>query len=126
MGPFRYWTLSQLPNFLLAGPVLALSLCASYTFYSHNNSYVLRSLVPFLDLPPPKPSASPFLDRRHTPFVHLSTALTFLLLFASHVQIILRLCASNPVVFWYAASLVQADVAEIDRSEKREGGQRGV
>lgn len=122
VGPFRYWTLQQLPNFLLAAPVLLLSFAASWTYYSHNFLTVLSSTLPFLPLSPPtqphRRADPPFLSPALTPFVHLHTALTLLLLFASHVQIILRLCSSNPVVFWYAAYLVRTDV------NVKEGGER--
>ncbi|KAK4703367.1 GPI mannosyltransferase 2, partial [Phenoliferia sp. Uapishka_3] len=111
VGPFRYWTVSQIPNFLLASPVLFLSLSASYAFYSRNYAHIARSSIPFLTLPNAPPASSFFLTPTLTPFIHLHTALTLLLLFASHVQIILRLCTSNPVVFWYAATLVEKDVA---------------
>lgn len=131
-GLFRYWTPNNIPNFLFAAPVLVHSLAASCTFYAHNPRAVLASTFPFLPqsllpaaptFPPsglpstPKPAPrparappppSPFLSPSLTPFVHLHSALTLLLLLASHAQIVLRLCAADPVVWWYAAHLCGA------------------
>lgn len=104
--------MQQIPNFLLAAPVIALSFAASYSFYTHNPRAVISSTLPFLPnslLPAAnlkaKVAASPFLSPALTPFVHLHSALLVLLVFASHTQIILRLCSSDPVVWWYAAHL---------------------
>lgn len=132
MGLFRYWTLLQLPNFLLAAPLLALSFAASYEFYTQNAAHVISHTLPFLprsfagriktdtSTKETKPTR-PFLSPDLTPFIHLHTALTALLLVASHVQIILRVSAANPVVFWYAADLVQADSESEDAAERRRG-----
>ncbi|GAA6054109.1 hypothetical protein NBRC10513_006125 [Rhodotorula toruloides] len=120
VGLFRYWTLLQLPNFLLAAPVLALSLAASYSFYRSNLAFTLRSTLPFLPLSlapsaPPRhanPSeplsnpSSPSATLALIPLIHLHTLLTLLLLTTAHVQIVLRVCVTNPVVWWYAAELV--------------------
>lgn len=122
VGPFRYWTLLQLPNFLLASPVLALSLSASWAFYTRNARVALHSTLPFLPaslLPSPWPTPPRGTDRPLTapsspltalalvPHLHLHTALTLLLLLSAHVQIALRVCATSPVAWWFAAELVQ-------------------
>ncbi|GAA99627.1 glycosyltransferase family 76 protein [Mixia osmundae IAM 14324] len=95
-GFMRYWTLQQLPNFALAAPVFALSIAASASFYRKHGA---RSL-PF------SRSASQIVL---APFVHLHTAQWLLLLFSSHVQIALRLVATGPVTFLFAAELLLSD-----------------
>ncbi|GAA5985201.1 hypothetical protein JCM10908_002567 [Rhodotorula pacifica] len=139
-GFLRYWRLLQLPNFLLAAPVLALSFAASYSFYMANSETTWRGTVPFLPVPPrirsrhrPKDSqtiaasaiftqpTTPNDARDLVPFVHLSTFLTSLLFLAHHVQIILRVCVTNPVPFWYAAELVLRDG---DRERVQSGRRR--
>ena len=131
VGPFRYWTLLQVPNFLLAAPLLALSFAASYDHYSYNLSHVLSHTFPSLSHSFVRKFAAstkgstprrPFLFQELTPFIHLHSALTLLLLFASHVQIILRVSAVNPVIFWYAADLLQADSKSQNEVERRRGG----
>ncbi|KPV74089.1 glycosyltransferase family 76 protein [Rhodotorula graminis WP1] len=136
VGPFHYWTLLQLPNFLLAAPVLALSLSASWSFYTRNARAALYSTLPFLPsslLPVPVPApvrpaaeeqrpltapAPAHLVEALVPHVHLHTATTLLLVVSAHVQIALRVCATGPVVWWYAAELVERGLA---RGRGREG-----
>ncbi|GAA6005245.1 hypothetical protein JCM11491_002633 [Sporobolomyces phaffii] len=128
VGPFRYWTVQQIPNFVLASPVLALSVSASYTFYTSHPRLVLSRTLPFL-VSAPTPSRSnrrPFLNPVLIPFVHLHTATTLLLVVSSHVQIVLRLCIVNPVVWWYASDLLLAEETSGDggqgwRTRKRWG-----
>jgi len=101
VGLFRYWTLLQLPLFLLSAPVLLLSFGASYQYYtSRSHLLVTHQIVAAAQ------TSSNFLKNpRLLPYIHLFTALTCILFFASHVQICLRLIATNPVPYWFAAHL---------------------
>lgn len=122
-----------MPNFLFAAPVLFMSVWASYDYYSHDTTHVLYTTLPFLFSPPPPTStaSSPrvFLNPRLTPFIHLHTALTCLLFFASHVQIILRVCVTNPVLWWFVADLVlgegEGEAGEEGGKESGGGVERG-
>ncbi|KAK7064211.1 GPI mannosyltransferase 2 [Favolaschia claudopus] len=93
VGFMRYWTLQQLPNFIIAAPPLA----AILAFSLH---YLYRW------------SKSPTSPRRafNSPSVapHAIHAIVMsgMLLFASHTQIVLRLAASMPVTYWSAAWLL--------------------
>jgi phosphatidylinositol glycan class V len=97
VGFLRYWTVSQIPNFLLAAPVLLL--LSSFSVY-----HILQVAIGFFNTKPSTPS--PFLSASLTP--HAIHALIFVmtLLFASHTQIILRLAASMPFTYWAAAWLL--------------------
>lgn len=136
-GFLRYWRPLQLPNFLLAGPVLALSFASSYAFYAGNPVTTWQATLPFLPVPSrlkSGPTASPghffaqlmdpAMARRLVPFVHLSTFITSLLFFAHHVQIILRVVVTNPVPFWYAAELVLGE--ETDEGSTRQRLRKGA
>ncbi|KAF9047295.1 GPI mannosyltransferase 2 [Panaeolus papilionaceus] len=103
VGFLRYWTPSQLPNILLALPTLSLIIAYS--------SYIL--------LQPSKLSTYKHGSHISLGFLHLSTAVNsqtphaiyslftcFILLFASHTQITLRVAASMPVLYWAAADLL--------------------
>ncbi|KAM0786696.1 hypothetical protein ACM66B_002140 [Microbotryomycetes sp. NB124-2] len=110
VGLFRYWTLQQVPNFLFAAPVLAMSIWTSVHFYTTYSNLVISSTLPFLSIRPRnlQPSKSSNALSHDTvqvliPFIHLHTALTLLLLFTAHVQIILRVCVTNPCLFWFVA-----------------------
>ncbi|GAA6007329.1 hypothetical protein JCM10207_001590 [Rhodosporidiobolus poonsookiae] len=150
VGPFRYWTLLQLPNFLLALPVLALAFSASSAFYRAHASLALQHTLPFLpawlipsSVPPNRaPSSSTQLRSsrpltaaatsalatehvaRLVPFVHLSTALYLLLFTTAHVQIALRVCVCDPVVWWWAAELVLRDASSRGECAKAGAGGR--
>ncbi|RSH90453.1 ER membrane glycoprotein subunit of the GPI transamidase complex-like protein [Saitozyma podzolica] len=86
MGLLEYWTPAQLPNFLIAAPVLLVSLIPSFVYFRQTLSPVFaRGKSQHLSAPFP-PHASPAL----LPFHIHHLALTLLLIFASHTQISLR------------------------------------
>ena len=102
VGFMRYWTISNIPNFLLAMPVL-LSVYAFCAFYlSH-----LPSIVP---RPFPQCRSteihSTFLQLTIFPHVIHGLALTLVLTFNAHVQISLRVLPSLPLMHWAAAWLL--------------------
>ncbi|KAI0367932.1 mannosyltransferase [Pilatotrama ljubarskyi] len=108
VGFLRYWTLQQLPNFLLGAPPLLL-------LFTFTLRYLRLALIPRLvnhisasDSPSKSPieNASPFLSPSIAPHVIHALVLCLLLLFASHTQIVLRLAASMPLTYWAAAWLV--------------------
>lgn len=91
-GLFNYWTLEQLPNFLLAAPVLLVSIIPSVSY--------LRSLIA-------SRSSSAIPSKHHAllPFHLHHLLLTALLVFGSHTQIALRTAITDPVVWWNVASV---------------------
>ncbi|KAJ8473961.1 hypothetical protein ONZ51_g7535 [Trametes cubensis] len=110
VGFLRYWTLQQLPNFLLGAPPLLLLL----TFATH---YVRLALVPRLVAfvrgraptrrsPDDHTTRLPFLSPTIAPHVIHALVLCFVLIFASHTQIVLRFAAAMPLTYWAAAWLV--------------------
>lgn len=100
VGFLRYWTLSQLPNFLMCAPVLALLLW----FSTH---YIFHVLLPYVfrSYKPSNPLDSPLLTVKLAPHAIHAFLFTLILLFASHTQIILRLAASMPFTYWAAGYL---------------------
>ncbi|KAG7090839.1 hypothetical protein E1B28_009921 [Marasmius oreades] len=91
VGFFRYWTVAQIPNFVIAAPpiisITAFSVC------------VLKQQLD-------KTTVSPF--ARCSLIPHAMHALIFCstLLFSAHVQIVLRQASSMPLTYWAAAWLV--------------------
>lgn len=99
VGFLRYWTFNQLPNFILAAPTL--SLLFAYCFHH------LRKMLPELGFT----NNSSFLSRSLRsssidPHAIHATILCFILLVASHSQIVLRQAGSMPLTYWAAAWLV--------------------
>ncbi|KAI1789903.1 mannosyltransferase [Ganoderma leucocontextum] len=123
-GVLRYWTPQQLPNFLLGAPPLAL-------LFAYSLHYLRGTFIPRLQALVSSPSSNPrsSLDKSQesdddagappsastpSPFLHPSLAphavhaliMALLLLFASHTQIVLRVAASMPCIYWAAAWLL--------------------
>ncbi|KAJ7129822.1 glycosyltransferase family 76 protein [Mycena crocata] len=93
VGFLRYWTLQQLPNFLIAAPpLLAIS-----AFSVHNLSHYLKD---------PAAPGRVFRSASIAPHAIHALAMTAILLFASHTQIILRFAAALPITYWAAAWLL--------------------
>ncbi|KAJ7124894.1 GPI mannosyltransferase 2 [Mycena epipterygia] len=92
-GFLLYWTLQQLPNFLIAAPPL-LSISV---FSIHHLRHWLKA---------PAAPGHAFLSASITPHAIHALIMCAILLFASHTQIILRLAASMPITYWAAAWLL--------------------
>jgi len=103
VGLFRYWTLAQLPNFVLAAPLLCLGVWGLYRYMATAPSLATVLLAPWRGT---IRSAEP-IARLELAYVLHSAALLALLLFASHVQIVLRLGSPGglPMLWWAAAAL---------------------
>ncbi|KAL0956090.1 hypothetical protein HGRIS_002258 [Hohenbuehelia grisea] len=112
-GPFRYWTLSQLPNFALAAPVLVLLYAWSIAHLRHvaphywrvasiNTTTKNQRRLPGTPINPP---IDPFLQPSLTPHAIHAFVTASTLLFSANTQIALRLAAALPAVYWAAAWL---------------------
>jgi phosphatidylinositol glycan class V len=124
VGFLRYWTLQQLPNFIISAPPLILL----FTFSIYHITHVLIPCILFswnpsatpspVSLIQPKLPQSPFLSPTLTPHGVHALVLSTTLLVASHTQIVLRLGPSMPIIYWAAAWLL------VERPTWR-GGVRG-
>ncbi|KAJ3820467.1 glycosyltransferase family 76 protein [Lentinula raphanica] len=89
VGFLRYWTLAQLPNFLIAAPpfmvIFAYSVLTLQRWTKGDSSKSVVAVVPHA--------------------IH-ACVLCCMLLFNSHVQIVLRLAPSMPLLYWAVAWMV--------------------
>jgi GPI mannosyltransferase 2 len=110
VGFLRYWTTSQLPNFLIASPHILLSVFAV--------SNHLRN----------KPTIYTFLSNPLTPHVLALAGMSFLLFTSMHVQIATRVLTAFPALYWYVAGKVVEDVQGVwvERTRFWEGGVRAI
>ena len=116
VGFLRYWTPAQIPNFLMASPILVASVYGGYRFAS--TQYRLASSSPIRRsdsrIRPGNNSKSSLGDIDLTlwknpdaiPFFLIHIITTYVLIFASHTQIALRLSIGNPVLFWIVGALL--------------------
>ena len=97
VGFLRYWTVAQVPNFVLAMPVLAV---AAYACRPLVSSSVLVVLAPWRARQAP---GDVYVYACHT------LVLVCILLLASHVQIALRMATPGgmPLVWWACAALYE-------------------
>ncbi|THH07761.1 hypothetical protein EW145_g3162 [Phellinidium pouzarii] len=118
IGLFRYWTLQQSPNILLAAPILVLLFHASIL-------HIRRALIPFISTRlqslldssrVPKNSekyaaredivSDPLLTPSLAPHAIHTFILSTTLLVSAHTQIALRLASALPFTYWAAARLL--------------------
>jgi GPI mannosyltransferase 2 len=122
-GLFRYWTVAQIPNFVIAAPVLALMFSFAWWYIRHALVPHFRRIIStrsqemasvpnqvrpehLADMRAPK---AVFLDPSLAPHAIHTLILAFVFLFASHVQTTLRLVAGMPFLHWGAAWLIMND-----------------
>ncbi|KAG2072328.1 glycosyltransferase family 76 protein [Suillus decipiens] len=110
VGFLRYWTVSNIPNFILALPAL-LHMFTFCWFYLSNLPATIHYIAPQIcsktnEAPSPPQPDSPFLSPALLPHVLHALALTLILTFNAHVQISLRLLPSLPLTYWAAARLI--------------------
>nr|XP_018902494.1 PREDICTED: GPI mannosyltransferase 2 [Bemisia tabaci]XP_018902495.1 PREDICTED: GPI mannosyltransferase 2 [Bemisia tabaci] len=98
VGFMEYFELKQIPNFVLASPILLLIFYNSLKFF-FNHKNALMSVGSFLKL-------SPYSLRLFPYVVHI-LYLSVFCFFCAHVQIATRMLASaSPILYWYASSIL--------------------
>ncbi|KAG8721742.1 ER membrane glycoprotein subunit of the GPI transamidase complex-like protein [Ceratobasidium sp. 394] len=123
VGLWRYWTLAQIPNFLLAAPMLILvggsSIMFFWTVYCSWRCVVTNTRTT-PTAAPGNLSLSPSMVLMVLPYALHALALSLLLFTTAHVQIALRvLPAATPWAAWAGAALVMKGAREAspERSE---------
>ncbi|KAJ1972214.1 ER membrane glycoprotein subunit of the GPI transamidase complex-like protein [Dimargaris xerosporica] len=108
VGFLNYYELKQIPNFILAGPMVALSAWGIYTF-AHANwrrflSAGIVSRGPSHDESRSKsPAHAAYTSDALMPHVYLWLALLLYALLNIHIQVITRFFSSQPIVYWFSA-----------------------
>ncbi|KAG8841545.1 ER membrane glycoprotein subunit of the GPI transamidase complex-like protein [Serendipita sp. 411] len=113
VGLFKYWTIAQSPNFLIATPPLALLFWASWTHMKRRGFSQLAAIsdsiwlgrIPYRIRVNSQNDFTPLVTDRITPHAIYAMIFSLILIFSSHIQIVLRLAASMPFTYWAAARL---------------------
>lgn len=115
VGLFRYFTVSQIPNFLFALPMLTVCSAAIYSYHNVNRSrFWTLGLVKRPNRKTRKLDL--FLSDSLLPHIYLLIFMLFYNVFIAHVQIITRMFTFMPVVYWYMAYLMLTKSLRIQKS----------
>lgn len=114
VGFFRYWTISQLPNWILSLPVLGLAALWMSSVYSQDTCILLKKT--FL----PWKFGNTVLLNNLLVHAHFTLITLLILVCNSHVQVVLRFASPGglPAVWWGASHLFTMNSKEMD-SKKR-------
>ncbi|KAG0030807.1 hypothetical protein BGZ81_002165 [Podila clonocystis] len=101
VGFLRYYEIKQIPNFLMAAPMITLSAVGIYSYILHDtrrsltlgrdSTYAGRSQTP------------PFMSQAMFPHIVLWAVLLLSNITTMHIQIITRAFSCLPPVYWFAA-----------------------
>ncbi|KAK3821382.1 MAG: GPI mannosyltransferase 2 [Benniella sp.] len=103
VGFLRYYELKQIPNFLMAAPMITLSASGIFFYVIHDQKRILslgRSSA--TDKP-----VSPFLSLATLPYVVLWGVFLLSAVTTMHIQVITRAFSCLPPVYWFAAHQFQ-------------------
>jgi len=110
VGFLNYWELKQVPNFLLASPMVILSVCGIFS-YLKNFNHKRNATNQHHHSTKQKATTDIYrnLSSRVLPFIIFWGLLVGIGVFFMHVQVITRFLSGCPPVYWYAASLFHSD-----------------
>lgn len=103
VGPFNYYELKQIPNFLLALPILYLFTKVLYAYYTHLwkmvNEFGMKKTLKMLIVDTPINQSTQLVYMVHITF------LTIVCILFVHIQVSTRLLASSsPCLYWFGVS----------------------
>lgn len=103
VGFLKYFEFKQIPNFLLATPIILIILVNAVKFFHRNQAYCLR--LGIFNLRPSVLKSTSIPDQNQFVFVAHAVVVTFFCLFCIHVQVTTRLLASStPMLYFFCAN----------------------
>ncbi|XP_013773547.1 GPI mannosyltransferase 2-like [Limulus polyphemus] len=106
VGFLRYYQMKQIPNFLLAGPIVMLIIYSAIQYFVKNKDFCMHLGLNSLKFRKDFKTKEYVFDSAQC-FVYMvhATALTTFCLFCIHVQVTTRIVASScPILYWVVAS----------------------
>lgn len=106
VGFLKYYEIKQIPNFLLAAPIVYIILKNSYKFYKQHTNYCWNlGIFDYIFVIPTRPrKSSDRFDEELLVFVIHGVLLTLFCVLCIHVQVTTRmLCSASPLVYWFCA-----------------------
>lgn len=103
VGFLRYYELKQIPNFLLALPIVLIIAINSFKYFRRNQAYCLR--LGIFNLKPKIIRATTVADQNQFVFIVHAVVMTLFCVLFVHVQVTTRmLSSSNPMLYFFCAS----------------------
>lgn len=103
VGFLKYWEMKQIPNFLLASPMIFISIMAIWTYIAADPKRFFTSSAYCKKIK----SAEEFINSPViVPFVFYWAANLFILVFIANVQIITRTFCTLPTLYWYLGDTI--------------------
>lgn len=110
-GFLRYYEVKQLPNFLLAAPIVLIVLVNSFKYFRRNPSYCWR--LGIFNLKPSVLRVITMADQNQFVFIVHSMVLTIFCVLFIHVQVTTRLVASSsPMLYFFAADYFMTNTGQ--------------
>lgn len=104
VGFLRYYEFKQIPNFLLALPIVLIIIVNSIKYFRRNKVLCLR--LGIFNMKPSVVRSITIGDQNQFVFVVHAFALTVFCVLFVHVQVTTRmLCSSNPMIYFFAADI---------------------
>jgi len=104
VGFLRYYEVKQIPNFLLATPMIILSVYGIYTYFNYDrNRFLSLGLISSKETHQGKKKKKEnglFFTKTILPFIYLWVFLLVYLVPTIHIQVITRLFSSLPPIYW--------------------------
>ncbi|KAI9281083.1 GPI mannosyltransferase 2 [Sporodiniella umbellata] len=99
-GFLSYYEVKQIPNFLLAAPIVIISICGLFSYIRYDPQRFLSRAAPVRDL-------MGFHHSSLSVYMYLWLFLLFYVLTTMHVQVIIRFFTSLPPLYWYVGHLLE-------------------
>ncbi|XP_077990533.1 GPI alpha-1,6-mannosyltransferase 2-like [Glandiceps talaboti] len=128
VGLFKYYELKQIPNFMLAAPMVILCCLAIWKFFTVRWNYVkYLGLLPRkvkVEYGDEKFTTGFYSDEVFVYIVHMAALLSFNV-FIVNIQIVTRFIASScPVIYWFAAAMTTPSSVNHKQKANESQGQR--
>jgi phosphatidylinositol glycan class V len=120
VGPFHYWVPEQIPSFVLAAPVLWVSVLGCAAYFRKRCGEMSDKLAGGVGAQQVLDAVGDLLAQPAFPIYVYQAVMLVLLVFASHTQIALRLSLTDPVLWWSLAGMF-LDASGTGKGQDRKG-----
>lgn len=117
VGFLRYYELKQIPNFLLALPLVLIILVNSFKYLRSHRAYCWR--LGIFDLKPTVLRSIQVADQNQFVFIVHSVVLTIFCVLFIHVQVTTRfVCSSSPMLYFFCANYFMINFNQHKKKDK--------